>query len=608
MIENLVERIKQANDLYRIGTPIMTDLEWDELVEQLYELDPYNSVLDDIGFKVKDESRKVDLPIIMASMNKIKGTEELENWARLRGIDMRTEVVITPKYDGISLCVNESDNKAYTRGDGKVGQKSDDHYKLISNKLGMCNKFQFTYGEVIMPKSKFETNYSDDFANPRNLVAGLLNAKEISKILSDCHYIKYGAIPMNKSDFRFKSHILDELNKYQEIPVNYLVCKLSDISEDKLVDIFNNWSFDYEIDGLIIEVNDLELQELLGRETSTNNPVWARAYKSPSFEKSVETEIIGISWNISKQGLIKPTIHINPVKLDGVTISNVTGNNAGWIRDMRIGVGSIVRIVRSGMVIPMIKEVITFSEFKMPDIPNIKWNDKLIELVTEFETEEQRFKQMVSFFQILEADGVSEGIIKQIWDAGFKTVKEILNLTTSDLVKIPRFGKRKSDIVYKSIQKSITNVQLSKLQHATGFFPGLGSRKLVLLEDFDKKPTIEEVMKIEGFAQISAVSYVENWDKFFNFIKDLPITINKKVQPNKTGNDLEGEQFVYTGLRDKTTEDIIISRGGKIGSSVSKNTNYLICKDPNSGSSKLEKAKSLGIKIMSLEDLVNLLK
>ena len=115
-------------------------------------------------------------------------------------------------------------------------------------------------------------------------------------------------------------------------------------------------------------------------------------------------------------------------------------------------------------------------------------------------------------------------------------------------------------------------------------------------------------MEIEGFAEISAKTYVDNYDNFFTFIENLPITIAEKVEVVAVGDDLVDMVVVYTGIRDKNSEDVIVNRGGKVSSSVSKNTTHLICKDPNSGSSKLEKAKSLGVKIMTLDDLNDLLK
>ena len=172
---------------------------------------------------------------------------------------------------------------------------------------------------------------------------------------------------------------------------------------------------------------------------------------------------------------------------------------------------------------------------------------------------------------------------------------------------VDRFGKRKSTIVYNSIQKCTKDVKLSKLQHATGIFKGLGSKKLALLEQFKTKPTIDQILEIEGFAYISAKSYTDGYDTFTDFVKDLPITIESKVESVKVSNDMNGMVFVFTGVRDKNAESIIESRGGRIGGSVSKQTTHLIMKSIGSGSSKENKAIELGIKIMTLTDLQNIL-
>ena len=613
MINELVEKITVANQKYRLGEPIMSDSQYDILIDELKALAPDNEILQKVGHEVQDESRKSRLPIEMASMNKIKSMEDIEDWCRLKGISKSENVIITPKFDGLSLCVNEKTDEAFTRGDGEFGQKSNEHYKLIGNHLDsnthrdVLRSFEFTYGEVMMSKKTFLDKYSMDFANPRNFVAGLLNSPDARPSLTDCNYIKYGAV-VNKDYYNTKQDLIESLNACQEVKVQYHICKISDLTEDLLISLFHKFGTEYEIDGLIIEINDLSLQNKLGRETSSNNPVWARAFKHPSFEQSAESEVIGISWNISKQGLLKPILHITPVRLDGVTVSNVTGNNARFVKDMGLGVGAKVLVKRSGMVIPIIADVITTVEFQMPDVPNIGWNDNGIELITLTETDEQRFKQVVSFFEILETDSFGEGVIKQLWDNGHKIVKDILNLSQSDLEKIDRFGKRKSQIVWNSIRKATTNVSLSKLQHATGIFKGLGSKKLALLEHFTTKPTINQVLEIEGFADISAQSYIDGYDKFFEFIDGLPITIQEKVETVKVSNDLDGMTFVFTGVRRADLEEVIESRGGNIGSGVSKTTTHLIMKAVGSGSSKEKKAIDLGVKIMTVEQLEALLK
>jgi DNA ligase (NAD+) len=619
MIDKLVTKIEEANLAYRTGNSIMSDSDYDGLSELLYSYDPENEIFSKTGIEVIDETRKSKLPIDMASMNKIKSIEEINTWIRLKSINANTEIVCTPKFDGLSLCNDEVNTGTWTRGDGVYGQKSDEHYKLIQNHLyengdPFAIHFTYTYGEVIMPRNVFLEKYSidagtGDFANPRNLVAGLINSPDARESLKDCQYIKYGAIPNKGIKFTTKSEILEVLNKNQRVGVSYHTCKVSELTEELLINLFKDWSVDYEIDGIILEVNNLELQESLGRETSSNNPCYARAFKHDSFEQRAETVILEIEDNISKQGLIKPVAIIQPIKLDGVTVSRCTLNNYKFVKDNGLGIGARVVIKRSGMVIPKIVEILETVEFVMPTIEGVElvWNEAGIELMTATRTDEQTIKQNIAFFEILDTDNVGEGVVRQLYEAGYKTIESILKITINDLESIDRFGKRKATIVYNAIKKSVLNVSLSKLQHATGIFMGLGSKKLILLEEFTTKPTFDEVMNIEGFAEISTKTYLENYDKFFEFIKELPITIEKKVEAVKVGNDLEGMNFVFTGVRRTDLEEIIESRGGKIGSSVSKNTSHLVMKSKGSGSSKENKAIALGVKIFTVDELEKLL-
>ena len=608
MIDILRNKIISANEAYRLGKPILSDKNYDTLIEELRLISPDDELLNKVGHQISDD-RKTRLPIVMASMNKIKTMDDIDSWTRTKSISKNEMVIITPKFDGLSLCVNEGTGLAITRGDGIFGQNSTEHYKLIKNKLTSKGDFTWTYGEVMMSKKTFTEKYSE-FANPRNLVAGLINSKEINPSLKDCFYIKYG-IHTDSKKFKTKKEILDVLNASQDVKVQYFTCKISELKEEKLIELFHKWSSDFEIDGVIIEINKISIQESLGRETSSNNPVWARAFKHSSFEQNAETKVIGITWNISKQGFLKPVLQVKPVNLDGVTVSNVTGNNARFVKDFGLGVGSIIKIVRSGMVIPKIIDVVKTVDFVYPEVfdnngqkVKYSWNDGEVEFVTDIETEDQKIKKIISFFETLEAKNVSTGVITQIWNHGYRTIKEILSLKKEDFEKIEGFGKRKSEIVFSSIQKSINDVSLSKLQHASGIFNGLGSKKLALLEHFKTKPSIEDVLKIDGFAEISAKTYINGYDKFLLFIKDLPITFKSEdVEVVSTGDKFMGKTFVFTGVRLPEFEKIIVENGGKIGSSVSKNTTYLVMKSIGSGSSKEKKAIELGVKLLSVNDL-----
>jgi NAD-dependent DNA ligase len=597
--KKLEELITFYNIRYREGDPVVSDYEYDNLLEELSSKYPDSEILTKIGESPK--SRKVDLPLPMFSMNKIKDLEEFSDWIRLKSIQ-NGEFIIMPKFDGLSLIDNLSGNFVATRGDGITGQSCLEHFKFI-NKDFLIKDDIFTWGEVIMSKSNFNKKWSESFSNPRNLVGGLINSKELNKeALSDVDYIRYG---LNGRDFKRKSDLLDFLNDNQKVKVDYKVIDNRDISESLLDELFKKWSYEYEIDGLIIEVNDLDSCNRLGREMN-GNPVFARAYKSTNFEKSIITKVINIEWNISKRGFLKPILNIEPVELDGVIISNVTGYNARFVMESGIGVGSIIRIVRSGMVIPKVIEVLQKVEFVLPNIDNIEWDSNGVELITKDKTDEQSIKQIISFFEVLEVDGVSSGIIRQLWDSGFKSIKDILSLKPSDMEKLDGFGKRKAKNVYDSIQSKTKSVKLHILRHASGLFKNLGSKKLLLLNGFKEKPTIADILEIDGFAEISARSFIDSWDDFQRFSSDLGIEIDNEEVESKS-DALKDKVFVFTGVRLKDKEIILESLGAKIGSSISKSTTYLVCKDVSSSSSKLLKAKDLGVNIINVEELENLI-
>jgi DNA ligase (NAD+) len=605
-VEQIKSKIIEANYYYRIGEPIMPDYKYDELVEKLQEFNPEDDLLSHIGFQVSD--RKEKLPIDMASMNKVKTIEEVADWMRLKGISIDEDFIVTPKYDGLSLCVNEKHQIAYTRGDGTVGQLSTLHYSKMQGKLQGEQDIDFTYGEAIIPKKAFVDFYSGEFANARNLVSGLFNSKDPSDSLKDCVFIKYGAVGHSLTK---KSDLIDRLNFEQEHKVPYLIVKAKQITDDFAISLFKEWSQDFEIDGIIIEINDLAKQEKFGRETSSNNPVWARALKHKGFETSAISTVKGITWNVSKQGFLKPTINIDAVSLDGVVISNVTGNNARYIKEMGIGVGSSVVVVRSGMVIPVITQVMTTKDFEMPVGYDVEWNENGVELQLKAENREQVIQKVVSFFEILETKGFSEGVICQIldhydykWTSFKEALQLILTATKQDLLQIYRFGDKKATTVVNAVTKAVKDCPLEKIQHATGLFIGLGSKKLELLKGFDYKPSVEEVCQVPGFAEKSAQVFVDNWDNFYNFIDGLPITIKKEVEEKViVSDDFSEYSFCFTGVRLPEAEEKIKSRGGKIASGVTKTTTHLVTKSKDSGSSKEKKAQELGIKIIDTQEL-----
>jgi DNA ligase (NAD+) len=602
----LVRKIEEANEAYRTGTAIVTDEVYDSWVDELTEIDPDNPVLAKIGFISDEDERKQKLPLRMASMDKIKSISDMLKWIVSMSIPRDTQFVLTPKYDGCSFCSEEDTRKAYTRGDGVHGQRSDDHLQEIPTVT--FEEPIITFGEVIMERQIFVDNYSEDFKNPRNLVSGLLNAKDARPALNDCHYIRYGISADNMVDrFGTKANVLDYLNSKQPVKVPYRVVTVDDLTDDYMRELFIEWSKEFEIDGIIVEINDIKICEQFGRERNFN-PKYARAFKG-EFEERKTSTVVALEYNVSKKGHAVPRIQIEPIELDGVTVTYITGNNAKYIMEMGIGVGAEVLVKRSGMVIPYIIETTKRVDFEMPNIGyELKWDATKTHLVTTEETPEQRLQQIISFFKILGVENVSEGVCTQFFEAGYDTVKKILSMTREDMESIERFGTRKAEIVHGAIHSKMKDVTLSKLQHASGFFEMLGSKKLLLLEHLEN-PTANEIINIEGFSDKSAKAYLEALPKFNDFVGDLTglVTVKKTEKKEASSNEMSELVFVFTGVRRPDLVEIIEDRGGRVASGVSAKITHLVMKAKGSGSSKEQKALSLGKEIITVDELEEML-
>lgn len=598
-IKELEDKIIKANEFYRLhGESLVPDFVYDSWIDELESLDPNNPLLSQVGIEIIDPSRLEKLPIVMASMNKEKSSSDLDKWTKNKKIPRDTIMIITPKYDGLSLCVRELENEAWTRGDGVYGQNSHGHLKIISRDQIPLDII--TFGEVIMPRKTFIEEFQEDFSNPRNLVGGQFNKKNPNiDILPYINYVSYGLVGM---DFSTKQEQLDLLNKYQKHKVPYLTIPYSEITEEMLKDMFLQWSEEYEIDGLIIEVNDEALRQKLGRAGAKNNPVYACAYKG-SFEEVKETTVLGITYKISKRGYVKPVVNIEPTNLDGAVVSNVTGFNARFMLENEIGIGTKLMVKRSGMVIPYIVSVSDATGFTIPDLGvKLEWNSNEIELVTTEITPQQRFMQMVSFFNILDVDNLGEGTLSQFFDNGYDTPLKVLEMTKEQMMELDKIGSRKADIILNAIDAK-RNVTLSKMQHASGLFKNLGSRKLKMLENLSDDFTNEEIIAIDGFSDKSALYYSEGIVLYNEWVKPYTKHLNiTKTTQEIVSDDLSSYNFVFTGYRDKEANTKIESMGGKISSSVSSKVTHLVMKAKGSGSSKEEKAIKLGITIWDADE------
>jgi len=619
--------ITEADKSYRISDPAWftnqgvdtpSDKQFDEWCDHLVSLEPNDPLLDLIGFINHDDERMEALPIPMGSMYKIKTIEEYFQWLKSKGIPKDTLMIISMKYDGISLCVDEEPVKSmypsWTRGDGVKGQRSSEHYSILPN--GSTSNPFYSFGEAIMPTKLFFDKYdATTDGDARTFVAGQFNTGNPKQTLKDTRFIRYGLI-MKDGSQPTKEEQLITLNKMNSSPVQFIKIKASDITNDLLYDTFAKWRVEFAIDGLIIDVNDPNLRMLLGRESSKNAPAFARAFKG-DFEETKEVLVIGGDYEISKSGLLKPRVFIEHTKLDGATVRKATGYNARFIMDNMIGPGAIVKIKRSGMVIPKIVGVTKTAPLDIPShCPScnkkLEWNDSGAELqCLNEDCPGIQFKRILAFFTLLKTKNVGIGTVDTLYNAGFDTLLKIFAMSIKDFETLPRFGQSKATKVHDSIKKAITDIPLHVYMHATGYFKGLGSRKLIkVLEAVDKKGrqlTDKELeLEVEGFAKTSAKSYLAGRQRFKTFAEEVGSYVTFKM-PNfnvAVSGEFSDRNYVFTGFRDDVIKSRVEKMGGKVSSAVSGRTTHLVMADLEDKKTKYQKAVKNNCTILSLDDLL----
>tara|TARA_B110000208_G_scaffold27011_1_gene35241 strand:- start:442 stop:2322 length:1881 start_codon:yes stop_codon:yes gene_type:complete len=600
---NLVKILNFTADKYYNGNEVISDNHYDLLYDKLKEIDPNNKFLKQIGFNVHTKN-KIKLPYHMGSMDKIKaGSNLINNWKDT----YKGSYVISDKLDGVSgLFVIDKTGlkKLYTRGNGTVGT---DISSLIP-KIKILNqifniKDVAIRGEFIISKKNFK-KYKDINSNPRALVSGLINKKTINKNELDIiDFIAYEVIKPDKKKMSNQLHIIDRLNLKS---VHAL--KIKDFDEDFLSKylLLRKEKAPYEVDGLVIYDNNIHSRN------KTGNPKYAFAFKDTSLNQTAIVEVIKIEWNISKDGLLKPRIFIKPVKLSGVIIKNVTGFNAKYILDNDIGKESMLKIIRSGDVIPHIVSIEKRS--LKADMPNIKykWNKTKVDIIIDERSKEidneRSVKNITYFLKTLEIKNIDTKIVEKLVENNINTIKKIINIKVDDFLKIEGFKEKLAEKLSTNIQNGIKDVELVRLMSGTNIFgAGFGIKKFNLI--LDKYPNILKILKskdeilkmiilIDGFEEKTAKKFVDNLDKFKKFLKDNPNIKVKNISKKKKGNKYLGKTIVFSGFRDKELEEEIISEGGKVTTTITSNTDLLIVKDINENSSKIKKAKALGIRII----------
>jgi DNA ligase (NAD+) len=274
-------------------------------------------------------------------------------------------------------------------------------------------------------------------------------------------------------------------------------------------------------------------------------------------------------------------------------------------------------VIRSGDVIPkIINVVLPSSELGLcSNCPScdseLGWNKTKVELVCPNELcDEKVISQNVEFFKVMGVEEVGEGVVKQLYDAGYRNIPMIISTSEGEFENIDGFGERKAEIVYSQIHSKLKDVPIYTLQHASNLFKGLGERKLKLLDKYDsldKKPQLSEVLLIDGYSNKTANVYLDAFDNFWDYYETIKGFVSIKEYVPPVIGVLSGKTFVFTGGKPKSLIDLILSLGGKEGTSVSGKVFAVIAKDKGGGSSKEKKAIDLGVNLWNWEELRNFL-
>lgn len=607
-LEDLHKLREISNNLYynSDNSGGISDEVYDVLIEVIQEKE--KDFENPVGATVK-QNHAYKLPYYLGSMNKCKEQKDINRWCDKYADE--DEFVIEDKLDGVSclMIVNPTNViHLFTRGDGSVGTDISHFTKVISNLPYKKQKTTVAIrGELIMKRTTFETKYKDKFANARNLISGIINSKTIKEEAYDIDFIPYEIITEQRLSIVEQ---FDRLTKMFHVIVNYRMISKDEMTVESLIAhlIDMKQKSNYEIDGIIVHSSKGYTRN------KSQNPDYAFAFKTMLDSNIVDTEVERVEWNVTKWNVFKPRIKIIPVNLCGVTIQYTTGFNAKYIQENQIGTGAIVSITRSNDVIPYIVKVKKPGVVEFP--AQFAWNHTGVDILAIDGDNTASIKSVSSFFAELGIKHVSDATVSKMFDSGFNTLIKILRVTKEELVKIDGFGEKLAERTLLNIHTSLQQASLSDVICASsclGF--GFGKKKIqkllfhlphFYLEEEDSPELLKQIIMIDGFSEVTAKQVVSHIPDVRDFVREISEFIHKtnKVEDVKVemNDSMSGQNVVFSGFRDKDLEARIVSRGGNVATSVSKNTTVVVTKDVDESSSKLKKAREYHIPILQRDD------
>lgn len=628
--DQLVAILTEASDQYYNGEgeSFLSDSQYDALELMLKGIDPKNPYLLEVGSAVR--GGKVPLPDPMGSLDQVY-EGDTERWI-IQNRWQDEDFVLSDKLDGVSgsayFDARGILKVAYSRGKATEGADVTRHAKHLSNMPQRISSALSVRAEVIIPVRDFPELRNELlsrsgrlYKNPRNTVAGRMNASESPQAFYD------------KTRFVVTSTFDNTVSRIEQLErcrkeglevVHYVVVKGRDLNDEFLTNYLNERRKEsiYELDGIVIDLDNAKLRKQLAerqaRERPTDyNPPFARKFKVPGEDNLAETTVTQVLWRVSKAGYLKPRVEIQPVDLVGVTITYATGFNAKFIKEKGIGPGARIQITRAGDVIPYIQGVLEPASggAQLPtedEFGDMKWTDGDVDLYLADPSgnAESNLYRIIDIFKHWEVPFLRQGSIEKLIEAGFDSAEKIILASETDLKRV--VGDSAGSKIYEGLRAKLNPIELPSLVGGSQTLGrGIGTRKMTKLCEALQLTNIgqlagldvAEIARVDGFERKTAEVIVRNMSKFLAFAEAIAGHYTLAAPKAKVvGGALESVVAVFTGVRDKALEGKIADAGGTVGSSVNAKTTHLVCKDPSSNSSKMQKARDLGVAVISLEE------
>ena len=649
-IKNLREQIAYHSDrYYNQDNPEISDYEFDQLMLELKRLEREHPELvtpDSPTQKVGGTAKRTAGVLVrhnvpMLSLQDVFSKEEIYDFvAQMKEQLNDPEFVVEYKIDGLSMTLRYENGElalAETRGDGiNFGEDVTANAKVIGDvkkKLREAPEYLEIRGEVYMKNADFDAvNEKQEllgkkpFANPRNCAAGTLRQLD-SAITKERKLSLFIFNIQQVRGMQFDTHTQGyEYLKKQGIHVidDYRVCKTADEVWEAITAIGENrGNLGYDIDGAVVKINRFSDREKLG--ATSKVPRWAIAYKYPPEEK--ETKLLDIELSVGRTGRITPTAVFEPIRLCGTSVSRATLHNQDFIDEKQIAVGDKIIVRKAGDIIP---EVVAVAEhcgnptYQLPEYcPSchtkvVREEGEAAIYCPNIECPAQLMRNLIHFASrnAMDIDGMGPAVLDGLVNAGWvHSPADLYDLTEEQIASLERMGKKSASNLMNALEKSKQN-DLSKVIFALGI-PEVGEKTAAELASafgsMEKLSwaTLEQLTALDGFGEVVAQNIVSFFLEERNRVQIERLAkagVNMESTKVKAGDTFEGKTFVLTGtlptLKRNEAKELIESLGGKVSSSVSKKTDYVVAGEE--AGSKLTKANELGITILTEEQLLQM--